>query len=89
MECLTPIHYAPVGVTPLCGEESSDIEVAVLPEMVTRYDVCLELVAEGLADHSQYQGRCLHCREAITAQGGVQWRRVVRHPCPHCGQRGW
>ena len=45
MECLTPAHYGPGGATPLCGEESSDTEVAVLLEMVTRCDMCLGLVA--------------------------------------------
>ena len=28
------------------------------------------------------------CRE-ITATGSVEWRRVVRRPCPHCGRPGW
>ena len=29
---------------------------------------------------------CLHCRQAITAKGVVQWCRTVRRPCPHCGK---
>ena len=44
---------------------------------------------EDLADGNEYRGRCLHCRQVITALGGVEWRRVVRRPCPHCGKRGW
>ena len=56
VECLTPIHYAPDGATPLCGEESSDIEVAVLPEMVVRCNVCLEHVAEDLVDPQPVPG---------------------------------
>ena len=47
---------------------------------------CLELVAEDVQDHNDYRGHCLHCRREITAQGGVEWRRVVRRPCPHCGK---
>ena len=43
---------------------------------------CLELVAEDLEDHNDYRGRCLHCRQEISAQGAVEWRRVVRRPCP-------
>ena len=36
---------------------------------------CLELVAEDLQE--------------VTAQGGVEWRRTVRRPCPHCGKAAW
>ena len=50
---------------------------------------CLELVEEDLQDENDYRGHCLHCREEITAQGGMEWRRVVRQPCPQCGQAGW
>ena len=32
---------------------------------------------------------CLHCRQEISAQRDVEWRRVVRRPCPHCGRPGW
>ena len=89
MESLAPVHYAPDGATPLCTEESSDAEVAVLPAIVTRCDSCLELVTEDLADANEYLGQCLQCRKEIPAQGGVAWRRAVRQPCPHCGQWGW
>ena len=50
-------------------------------------DDCLELVAEDLTDDNDYQGRCLPCRQEVAAKGGVQWRRAVRGPCPHCWQR--
>ena len=59
------------------------------PESVAGCEDCLELVAEDLADDYDYQGRCLHCRQVITAKGGVQWRRAVRRPCPHGGRPGW
>ena len=59
------------------------------PEAVAGCDDCLELVAEDLAHDNEYQGRCLHCRQEVAAQGGVRWSRAVRRPCPHCGQRGW
>ena len=39
-----------------------------------------------LLDQNSYRGHCLHCRREITAQGGVEWRRAVRRPCPHCGR---
>ena len=58
-------------------------------ESVAGCDDCLELVAEDLADDNDYQGRCLHCGQVITATGSVEWRRVVRRPCPHCGKAGW
>ena len=32
---------------------------------------------------------CLHCRQEITVRGGLEWRRTVRRPCPHCGKPGW
>ena len=45
---------------------------------------CLELVADDLQDPDiQHGGYCLHCRREITATGSVEWRRVVRRPCPH------
>ena len=57
------------------------------PEAVGGCDDCLDLAAEDLADDNEYQGRCLHYRQAITAKGGVQWRRAVRRQYPHCGSR--
>ena len=50
---------------------------------------CLELVAEDLAGGNCYRGRCLHCRQEISALGGVAWSHIVRNPCPHCGRAGW
>ena len=82
------VHYGP-GESPLCGEE---FDLAVLtddPSQVVGCNECLELVAEDLRDQNHYAGRCLHCKQSITAVGGVAWRRVVRRPCPYCGQRGW
>ena len=49
-----------------------------------------DLAAEDLADDiHHHQGRCLHCRQAVTANGGVAWRRTLCGPCPHCGRPGW
>ena len=59
------------------------------PHQVSGCAEYLELVAEDLADRNEYRGRCIHCGEAITAAGGVAWRRAVRLPCPHCGRAGW
>ena len=82
------VHYGP-GDVPLCGEEPVGAHWADEPESVAGCDNCLESAAEDLADDNDYQGRCLHCRQVITAKGGVQWRRVVRRPCPHCGRPDW
>jgi hypothetical protein len=82
------IHYG-LGEGPFCGEEPVGAHWSDELEAVAGYDDCLELVAEDLADDNDYQGRCFHCRQVITAKGGAQWRKVVRRPCPHCGQRGW
>lgn len=82
------VHYGP-GYRPLCGEEG---ELAVHtddPHQVIGCDDCLELVAEDLNDNYRYGGHCLHCKEPITAVGGVAWRRAVRRPCPRCGKAGW
>lgn len=82
------VHYGP-GYRPLCGEED---ELAVHtddPHQVIGCDNCLDLVAEDLNDNYSYGGHCLHCKEPITAVGGVAWRRAVRRPCPHCGKAGW
>ena len=82
------IHYGP-GDRPLCGNESPFAVYTDEPDQVAGCEDCLELVAEDLEDHNDYRGHCRHCRREITAQGGVEWRRVVRRPCPHCGRPGW
>ena len=82
------VHYGP-GDRPLCENDSVTAVYTDDPNQVQGCEDCLELVAEDLQDHNAYLGRCLHCRREITAQGGVEWRRVVRQPCPHCGRPGW
>ena len=82
------VHYGP-GDRPLCRNESVTAVYTDDPHQVQGCEDCLELVVEDLQDHNAYLGRCLHCRREISAQGGVQWRRVVRRPCPHCGKPGW
>ena len=82
------IHYAP-GDRPLCGDESITAVDTDEPDQVAGCEDCLDLVAEDLQDHNDYGGYCLHCRREITAQGGDEWRRMVRRPCPHCGRAGW
>ena len=85
----TIVHYGPGGQRPLCGAESWLAAHTEDPAQVQGCSDCLELVEEDLGDQHHYGGRCLHCREDITAQGGVAWRRAVRKPCPHCGRAGW
>ena len=82
------VHYDP-GDRPLCGNDAVTAVYTDDPNQVQGREDCLELVAENLQDHNAYLGRCRHCRREITAQGGVEWRRVVRQPCPHCGRPGW
>ena len=82
------VHYAP-GDRPLCGNDAVTAVYTDDPALVSGCRECLELAAEDPGDDNEYRGRCLHCREEITAQGGVEWRRVARAPCPHCGKAGW
>ena len=81
------VHYGP-GYRPLCGEEGELALHTDDPHQVIGCDDCLELVAEDLNDNYSYGGHCLHCKELITAVGGVAWRRAVRRPCPRCGRAG-
>ena len=83
------VHYGPGGQRPLCGAERWTALFTEDPAQVSGCADCLELVEEDLGDQNHYQGRCLHCRQEIVAQGGVAWRRAVRRPCPHCGRAGW
>ena len=46
-------------------------------------------MTEDPGDLNVYRGRGLHCKTVINAVGGVAWRRVVRMPCPYCGEPGW
>ena len=78
------VHYGP-GDRPLCGDDSMTAVYTNDPARVTSCEDCLELVEEDLQDENDYLGHCLHCRREITAQGGVEWWRTVRRPCPHCG----
>ena len=57
------VHYAP-GDRPLCGNQSWTAEYTDEPDQVAGCNDCLELVAEDLADHNDYRGHCLHCRQA-------------------------
>ena len=83
------VHYGP-GDRPLCGDESPYAAHTDEPGQVAGCRDCLELVAEDLQDpDTRYGGHCFHCRREITATGSVEWRRVVRRPCPRCGHAGW
>ena len=83
------VHYGP-GNRPLCGEDDDLVQHTQDPHQVSGCEECLELVAEDLRDPDiRYGGYCLHCRREITATGSVEWRRVVRRPCPHCGRPSW
>ena len=59
------------------------------PALVAGCRECLELVAEDLGDDNEHWAHCLHCQQEISAQNGVEWRRMVRQPCPHCGKAAW
>ena len=82
------VHYAP-GDCPLCGNDAVTAVYTDDPARVAGCADCLELAAEDLEDHNDCRGRCLHCRQEITARNAVEWRRVARAPCPHCGKAGW
>ena len=81
------VHYAP-GDRPLCGSESLTAITTEEPALVRGCQPCGQEAAYGLAAET-CRGRCLYCREGITAEGGVEWRQVVRGPCPHCHRKGW
>ena len=82
------VHYGP-GARPLCGNDSVTAVYTDDPAKVAGCADCLELVVEDLQDQNDYLGRCLHCQREITAPGGIEWRKTVRRPCPHCGRAGW
>ena len=80
------VHYGP-GDRSLCGNQSPYAAHTDDPYQVAGCQECLELVAED--PDIRHGGCCLHCRQEITATGSVEWRRVVRRPCPHCGKTQW
>ena len=82
------VHYVP-GDRPLCGNDSVTAVYTDEPAAVAGCADCLEVVVVVLQVLDNYLGHCIHCRQEITAAGGVEWRRVVRAPCPHCGMLGW
>ena len=38
---------------------------------------CLELAAEDVDENNEHWANCLYCRQEISTQSGVEWRRVV------------
>ena len=85
-------HYAPRSVLepgdrPLCGNKAAVYSDD--PGQVAGCEDCLELPAEDLDEDNEHWAHCLHCQQEISAQGGVEWRRVVREPCPYCGRADW
>ena len=51
-------------------------------EKTRGYPVLLEGLVRQWGGSSATISPCLHCRQAITAKGVVQWCRTVRRPCP-------
>ena len=77
------------GDRPLCGSESMTADYTDDPALVAGCPDCLELAAEDLDEDNEHWAHCLHCQQEISARNGVEWQRVVRAPCPHCGKLGW
>ena len=82
------VHYGP-GDQPLCGSESMTAAYTDDPALVAGCADCLELAAEDLEEDNEHWANCLHCQQEISARNGVEWRRIARAPCPHCGKAGW
>ena len=83
------VHYGP-GDRPLCGNDAvTEVYTDDPAALVAGCPDCLELVAEDLDEDNEHWANCLHCQQEISARNGVEWRRVVRQPCPHCGKPGW
>ena len=77
------------GERRLSAAHTGPVNVEANPDQVHGCAKCLELAEEDLQDENDYRGHCLHCRREIAAHGGVEWRRAIRMPCPHCGRSGW
>ena len=77
------------GDRSLCGSESMTADYTDDPALVAGCPDCLELAAEDLDEDNEHWAHCLHCQQEISARNGVEWQRVVRAPCPHCGKLGW
>ena len=82
------VHYGP-GDQPLCGSESMTAAYTDDPALVAGCADCLELAAEDLEEDNEHWANCLHCQQEISARNGIEWRRIARAPCPHCGKAGW
>ena len=52
------------------------------PALVAGCVDCLELAAEDLVQDNEHWANCLHCRQEISAQSGVEWRRTGGIPGP-------
>ena len=74
------------GTAPLCGSESMTAVYTGDPALVAGCADCLELAAEDLEEDNEHWANCLHCQQEISARNGVEWRRIARAPCPHCGK---
>ena len=82
------VHYGP-GDRPLCGSESMTADYTDDPALVAGCPDCLELAGRGPRRGQRATwAHGLHCQQEISARNGVEWRRVARAPCPHCGKPG-
>ena len=75
------IHYAPDD-HPLCGTESLTAVFTDDPATVAGCVDCLELAAEDLDEDNEHWADCLHCQQEISAQNGLEWRRVGPEALP-------
>ena len=55
------------------------------PALVAGCVDCLELAAEDLVQDNEHWPNCLHCQQEISAQSGVEWRRVAHRDDKMCG----
>ena len=86
--CYYPLDTAFTACGALHG--SDGVVTTKDPREVTCDEGCLEIAQDDIACADMpFQGHCLGCRGTISAAGAVEWRRVVRSPCPHCGTEQW
>ena len=82
------VHYAH-GDRPLCGAESWVAITTDNPAAVSGCAACLELVAEDLEDNHEHAGRCLRCRQEVSAPPeGWRWAAGGPQAMPTLWQGG-
>ena len=82
------VHCAP-GEHPLCGTESMTAVYTDDPALVAGCPTAWNWLPRTWTRTTSTAAAACTAGRKSPPRAGVEWRRTVRRPCPHCGKAGW